>query len=43
MLYERVYDSEYWKNEIAPLTGDMIDRQRTVVTRLIPTLKSVLQ
>jgi hypothetical protein len=42
-LYTRVYDSDYWKTEIAPHTGDMIDRERTVVTRLIPTPKSVIR
>lgn len=42
-LYARVYESDYWKNEIAPHTGDMLDRERIVVTRLIPTPKSVIQ
>ena len=40
-LYEAVYESEQWKNEIAPRVSEMLDRSRTVVTRLIPTGKSV--
>ncbi len=42
-LYARVYESDYWKNEIAPLTGDILDRERIVVTRLVATPKSVIQ
>jgi len=42
-LYEKVYQSDTWKNEIAPRTGDMLDRERIVVTRLVATPKSVIQ
>jgi hypothetical protein len=42
-LYEKVYQSDYWKNEIAPLVGDMLDRAKTHVTRLEATPKSVIQ
>lgn len=42
-LYARVYESDGWKNEIAPLVGGMLDRERTVVTRLEATPKSVIQ
>lgn len=42
-LYARVYESDYWKNEIAPRTGDMLDRERMVITRLVATPKSVIQ
>ncbi|MFN2156860.1 MAG: NIPSNAP family protein [Anaerolineae bacterium] len=42
-LYQRVYESDYWKNEISPRVGDMLDRERTVVTRLTPTPKSVIR
>lgn len=42
-LYEKVYQSDTWKNEIAPLVGDMLDRSRIVVTRLEATPKSVIQ
>ena len=42
-LYAAVYESEHWKNEIAPRVGDMLDRSRIVVTRLIPTGKSIIR
>ena len=42
-LYARVYESDVWKNEIAPRVGTMLDREKTVVTRLIPTPKSVIE
>jgi hypothetical protein len=42
-LYEKVYQSETWQTEIAPLVGDMLDRSKIVVTRLEATPKSVIQ
>ena len=42
-IYAAVYESEHWKNEIAPRVGDMLDRSRIVVTRLIPTGKSIIR
>lgn len=42
-LYEAVYQSDRWQNEIAPPIGDMLDRSRTVVTRIEPTPKSVIR
>jgi hypothetical protein len=42
-LYQRVYESDHWKNEISPRAGDMLDRERIVVTRLVATPKSVVQ
>jgi hypothetical protein len=42
-LYQRVYESDYWKNEISPRVGDILDRERIVVTRLVATPKSVVQ
>ena len=42
-LYKDVYETDYWKNEIAPQVGDMIDRSKTVVTRLNPTPQSVIR
>lgn len=41
-LYEAVYESDYWKNEVAPKVPEMLDRERTVVTRIEPTPKSVI-
>jgi len=42
-LYEKVYQSDTWQNEISPLVGDMLDRTKTIVTRLEATPKSVIQ
>jgi len=42
-LYQKVYQSDYWQNEIAPLVGDMLHRDRHVVTRIEATPKSVIQ
>jgi hypothetical protein len=42
-LYEKVYQSDTWQNEISPQVGDMLDRSKIVVTRLEATPKSVIQ
>jgi hypothetical protein len=36
-LYAAVYESDHWKNTIAPSIPSMLDRERIVVTRLEPT------
>jgi dTDP-4-dehydrorhamnose reductase len=42
-LYEAVYQSDTWRNEIAPRVSELLDREKMVVTRLLPTTKSVLR
>ncbi len=42
-LYKAVYESETWKNEIAPQISGMMDRSRIVVTRIEATPKSVIR
>jgi hypothetical protein len=42
-LYKDVYESDYWKNEIAPQVPAMLDREKNVITRLLPTPKSVIR
>jgi hypothetical protein len=42
-LYDAVYQSDYWKNEISPRVGTMIDREKIKVTRLVATPRSVIQ
>jgi hypothetical protein len=42
-LYEAVYQSDTWKNDFSPRVGDMIDREKIVVTRLTPTPHSVIR
>ncbi len=39
-LYKAVYESDYWKNEIAPRVPQCLDRSAIVVTRIVPTPKS---
>ena len=42
-LYKAVYESDHWKNEIAPRIPEMMDRERMKVTRIEPTAKSVIR
>lgn len=42
-LYEAVYQSERWTNEIGPRIGEMLDRSAIEVTRLTPTSLSAAQ
>lgn len=42
-LYEAVYQSDEWKNVIAPQIPAMMDRERIVVRRLEATPRSVLR
>jgi len=42
-LYKAVYESEYWKNEVSPTVGELIDRSKIRVQRIVPTPKSVTQ
>ena len=42
-LYAAVYESEFWKTQIAPRVPEYLDRSAIVVTRIVPTAKSVAQ
>lgn len=42
-LYEAVYESDYWVNEVAPRIPDMMDRSKIVVRRIEATPRSVIQ
>ena len=42
-LYTAVYQSDHWKKEIAPRVGDLLDREKMVVTRIVPTARSTAQ
>jgi len=42
-LYQAVYESNYWKNEITPQVDEMLDRESIQVTRLEATPKSVIR
>jgi len=41
--YEAVYQSDYWKNDVGPRVGELIDREQIKVTRIEATSKSVLR
>jgi len=42
-LYAAVYESDYWKNDVAPRVGQLIDREAINVQRLTATRMSILQ
>ena len=42
-LYEAVYEDPHWTDNLSPKVGNLIDRERIVVTRLNATPKSVVQ
>ena len=42
-LYDLVYQSDYWKNELSPKVPTMIDREKINVTRLTATPRSPIQ
>ena len=42
-LYAAVYDSDRWKNEIAPRVGEMLVARGVNVQRIVPTPHSVTQ
>ncbi|MHB1294869.1 MAG: NIPSNAP family protein [Anaerolineae bacterium] len=42
-LYKAVYESAEWQQQIKPQIDPLLDRERIVVTRLIPTAKSVVR
>jgi len=42
-LYRAVYETDRWKNEIMPKIIPMLEPKGAVVTRLIPTERSVIQ
>lgn len=41
--YAAVYQSDFWRNEVGPKIPEMMDRERMVITRIVPTSKSVLR
>lgn len=42
-LYAAVYESEYWKTQIAPRVPEHLDRSGMIITRIVPTAKSTMQ
>ena len=41
-LYQAVYDDPYWTKVLSPRVGEIIDRESIVVTRMLPTRRSVI-
>jgi len=41
--YKAVYESEHWKTQIAPRIPSCLDRDKMVVTRIVPTPRSTVQ
>jgi len=42
-LYEAVYKDPEWLEGIAPQVGKMLDREKIVVKRIVPTPRSVIR
>ena len=42
-LYDAVYESDHWKNDIAPQLPALLDRDAMIITRLVPTEKSTVR
>jgi hypothetical protein len=42
-LYQAVYDTDHWKTKIAPRVPECLDREKMVVTRILPTRRSPAQ
>src|SRR5437763_13427659 len=42
-LYKAVYETDFWKTKIGPQIPDLLDREKMVVTRIVPTGRSTVQ
>jgi hypothetical protein len=42
-LYEAVYQSDFWKNEVSPKVPELLDREAIVVQRVVATSMSTMQ
>ena len=42
-LYKKVYENDYWQNNLLPRVAGCIEREHNIITRLLATPKSVLQ
>jgi len=42
-LYAAAYESERWVNELGPKCGELLDRDKIVVTRIEPTPRSIIR
>ena len=42
-LYDAVYKDPYWLETVSPQVGEMLERDKIVVTRIVPTPRSVIR
>ena len=42
-LYANCYESDTWVNYMGPKCGELLDREKIVVTRIEPTSRSILR
>ena len=42
-LYKTVYESDFWRDEIGPRISEFLERDRSVITRIVPTSRSPMQ
>lgn len=42
-LYEAVYETDFWKNEMAPVVRGFLDTSQSVIQRVVPTFTSPMQ
>ena len=42
-LYKAVYESDFWKTQIAPKVPEYLNRSAAVITRIVPTPHSTVQ
>ncbi len=42
-LYKAVYESDFWKNDVSPKVGELINRETINVQRLTATSRSTMQ
>jgi hypothetical protein len=42
-IYKEVYESDFWKNEMAPKVTECLDRSQTRNLRMLPTPMSVVR
>lgn len=42
-LYDAFYGTETWKSELLPKVAELLDREASVITRIVPTATSALQ
>ena len=43
LVYEKIYTSDRWNTEILPAVAEMVYREKSVISRLNPTPRSVIR